>query len=59
MTGFLWELEPPWLPCGSDSKESSLQCGRPGFHPWLGKILVKEMANHSRVLAWEIPRTEE
>ena len=23
---------------GSAGKESSLQCGRPGFHPWVGKI---------------------
>ena len=30
------------------------------FEPWVGKIpLEKEMAAHSSVLAWEIPRTEE
>ena len=23
---------------GSDGKESCLQCGRPGFDPWVGKI---------------------
>ena len=32
----LWKL----LPCGSDSKEC-LQCGRPGFDPWVRKILWK------------------
>ena len=34
-------------------------CGRPGFHPWVGKIpLEKEMATHSSILAWRIPWTE-
>ena len=37
-----------------------LQCRRPGFNPWVGKIpLEKEMATHSSILAWRIPRTEE
>ena len=28
------------------------------FHPWIGKIpLEKEMATHSSILAWSIPRT--
>ena len=40
-----------------------LQCRRHrkcGFDPWVGKILLeKEMANHSSILAWEIPWTEE
>ena len=31
-----------------------LQCGRPGFNHWLGKI--KGMAAHSSILAWRIPR---
>ena len=37
-------LHPPFtesgLPCGSTGKESAckLQCGRPGFDPWVGKI---------------------
>ena len=38
-------------------------CRRPGFDPWIGKILwIKEKAthsSHSSILAWEIPRTEE
>ena len=26
------------FPGGSAGKESALQCGRPGFDPWVGKI---------------------
>ena len=26
------------LPGGSDGKSVCLQCGRPGFNPWVGKI---------------------
>ena len=34
--------------------------GRLGFDPWVKKFpLEKEMATHSSILAWEIPRTEE
>ena len=37
-----------------------LQCRRPGFDPWVGKIpLEMEMATHSSTLAWRIPWTEE
>ena len=37
-----------------------LQCGRSGFHPWVGKIpLDKETATHSSILAWRIPWMEE
>ena len=33
---------------------------RRGFEPWVRKIpWEKEMATHSRILAWRIPRTEE
>ena len=33
---------------------------RLGFDPWVGKIPPeKEMATHSSILAWEMPRTEE
>ena len=28
------------------------------FNPWVGKILEKEMATHSSILAWRIPWTE-
>ena len=34
--------------------------GRPGFDPWVGKILLEvEMATHSSILAWRIPWTED
>ena len=37
-----------------------LQCGRPSFNPWVGKIpLEKVMTTHSNILAWRIPWTEE
>ena len=36
-----------------------LQCGKPGFSPWVRKIpLEKEMAAHFSTLAWKIPWTE-
>ena len=35
-----------------------LQCGRPGFRPWIGKIpWRREKATHSNILAWRIPGT--
>ena len=44
----------------SVGKESSCQCWRPRFDPYvLEDSLEKEMATHSSVLAWEIPWTEE
>ena len=30
-----------------------------GLIPWWGRSLEKEMAPHSSILAWRIPRTEE
>jgi len=37
-----------------------LPCRRPRFGLWVEKIpLEKEMATHSSILAWEIPRTVE
>ena len=37
-----------------------LQCRRPGFDPWVGKVALKEgTATHSSLFAWGIPRTEE
>ena len=32
---------------------------RPGLDPWLGKISWRRMPTHSRILACEIPWTEE
>ena len=47
------------FPGGSDGKSICLQCGRPGFDPWVGKSpLEKEMATHSSILAWKIPWTD-
>ena len=41
-------------------ERTRLQCQRPGFDPWVGKIpLEKEMATHSGILAWRIPWTQE
>ena len=56
-----------WLsrfPGGASGKESASQGRRHKRHgwmdPWVRKIpLEKEMATHSSILAWEIPRTEE
>ena len=37
-----------------------LQCGRPGFDPWVREDpLEKGMSTHSSILAWRIPWTEE
>ena len=36
-----------------------LPCRRCGWIPGLGRTLEEEMATHSSILAWEIPRTEE
>ena len=32
---------------------------RRGFDPWIEVALEEEMANHSSILAWKIPRTVE
>ena len=37
-----------------------LQCGRPEFNPWIGKIpWRRESLTHSSILAWRIPLAEE
>ena len=41
-------------------RESTCQCRRLRrcrFDPWVGKIPWREMATHSRILAWKIPWT--
>ena len=44
----------------SDVDRICLQCGIPGFNPWVRKIpLEKGMATHSSILAWEILWKEE
>ena len=45
------------FPVGLDGKESACNAGDPV--PWLEDLLEKEMATHSSILAWRIPRTEE
>ena len=41
-------------------KESACQCGGRSFSPWGQEdALEEEMATHSKILAWEIPGTEE
>ena len=47
---------PRWL----SGRESAYQCRRCRLNPWVRKIPLEEkMANHSRILAWKIPWTEE
>ena len=38
-------------------KKIRLQCGRPGFDPWVGKIRWREegTTTHSSILPWRIP----
>ena len=35
-----------------------LQCRRPGFSPWVGKIPWRKMPTHSSILTWRIPWRE-
>ena len=47
------------FPGGSDSKGFGCNAGDPSSIPGSGRSLEKEMATHSSILAWEIPRTED
>ena len=47
------------FPGGSDGKASAGNARNPGLIPGLEDPLEKGMANHSSILAWRIPRTEE
>ena len=48
------------FPSDLGGKESTCQCRRHGFHPWVGEDpLEKGVATHSSILAWRIPQTEE
>ena len=49
----IWEGE------GISGKESTCQCKRHRFDPWVEKIPWGKMTSHSSILAWEIPWTEE
>ena len=44
---------------GSDSKASAYNAGDPVSVPGWEDALEKEMATHSSILAWKIPRMEE
>ena len=44
---------------GSVVKNLPANVGDAGSNPGLGRPLEKEMATHSSILAWEIPRIEE
>ena len=55
--GLGWGLrEAPWWLRWS---RICLQCRRPEFDPWVGKIPWRKGWLHSSILAWRIPRTEE
>ena len=47
------------FPGGSDNKESACDAGDPSSIPRLEDSLEKKMGNHSSILAWRIPWTEE
>ena len=47
------------FPGGSDGKASVYNVGDPGSTPGLGRSPEKEMAIHSRTIAWKISWTEE
>ena len=46
-------------PSSGSGKESTGNVGDMGSSPGSGRPLEEEMATHSSILAWEIPRTEE
>ena len=47
------------FPGGSEGKAAACNAGDLGLIPGLGRSLEKEMATHSSILAWRIPRMEE
>ena len=47
------------FPGGSDSKESAHNVGDPGLIPGSRRSAGEGTGNHSRILAWGIPWTEE
>ena len=50
---------PSHFPGDSDGKESACNVVEHGSIPVLGRSPGKEMATHSKMLAWRIPWTEE
>ena len=60
LTGLGTPIPQYGLPWWLRGKESTCQCRRRGFDPWVRKIpLKKEIATHFNILAWEIPWIEE
>ena len=49
----------PLLPRWLSGKDSTCQCRRRRFDPWVGKTPLEERATHTSILAWRIPWTEE
>ena len=49
----------PEAPAGSDGKESAYKAGDLGLIPGSGRSPGDGNGNHSRILAWRIPWTEE
>ena len=47
------------FPGGSDSKVSVYNVGDPGSSPGLGRYPGEGNGNHSSIIAWKIPWTEE
>ena len=48
-----WSIEFPWW---LNSKESTCQCRRRGFHSWVSEDpLEEEMATQCSILAWKNP----
>ena len=50
--------DPP-LPRGSDGKASAYKAGDPGSIPGVGRAPGEGNGNHSSILPWRAPRTEE
>ena len=53
-----WKTLPQWL-SGKESACSAGDVGDVGSISWLGRTLEEGMATYSRILAWEVPWTEE
>ena len=54
----VWSDSNKDFPGGSEGKESTYNSGDPGSILGQEDPLEKEMATHSSILAWRIPRTE-
>ena len=54
--GMGYSLQYSWVSLVAQLVRIHLQCGRPGFNSWVGKIpWRREQAIHSSILAWRIP----